>query len=281
MIILRKIFPFFFPLFFCALPLALQAQLQLVTNTEPQRIFFGENETISVIFQNLSGPDFEDEVRARIFQASSATVVQLGEILWKRLQVLPGQTILESAQLDFPAVKAETMFLVQWLGNSNDILGTTTVLVYPTNLLEELQPLAGGKAIGVFDPQNELKPLLRSLRIDFEDLGNLELENFSGRLAIIGPFQSNTQIDADLAKEIELLAKKGTAVVWIQPPGKNGRLKPSYYAVPEKQVAVMIVQPDLVSDLPGKPQSQLNLIYFCKLALNPQPPTLPDLASQP
>jgi hypothetical protein len=48
------------------------------------------------------------------------------------LRVLPQQTVLESAQLEFPAVKTETKFLVQWIGR-NDVIGKMEVLVYPTN----------------------------------------------------------------------------------------------------------------------------------------------------
>ena len=43
----------------------------------------------------------------------------VGEAAWKRLQVLPRQTVLESAQLNFPPVNAETLFLIQWIASSN------------------------------------------------------------------------------------------------------------------------------------------------------------------
>ena len=82
-----------------------------------------------------------------------------------------------------------------------------------------------------------------------------------------------------LAGRIETIAKKNVAVVWIQPPpAKPDKLMPSFYSVWKNQTPVVVVQPDLVSDLPDNPQSQLNLIYFCKLALNPQPLVLPDLS---
>lgn len=261
----------------CCWPALALAHVQLLPDKEPQQVFAGQARKISVVWQNAGIQPIDAEIRMRIFQTTSATAVQLGESSWKELHVLPGQTILESAQVNFPAVKAKTKFLIQWLENSNQLLGVTTVLVYPTNLLMELRPLAGDKAVGIFDPQNELKPLLRNLKIDFEDMGNLKLENFSGRLAIVGPFRSKNQIHAHLAKEIKSLAKKGVAVVWIQPPVKDREIKPSFYCVPEKRTGVVIVQPDLVSDLAENPQSQLNLIYFCKLALNPRPLVLPDL----
>jgi hypothetical protein len=261
--------------------IACVAQLEIVSNAEPQRGFFGHARKITLTFHNSGNQIFSGEIHAKNFQTSSATAVLLNEFVWKKLQMLPQQTILESAQLDFPVVKAETKFVVQWLENSN-VLGTTEVLVYPTNLLNELQPLVDEKALGIFDPQNQLKPLLKNLQIEFEDLENSGLTNFSGKLAIIGPFRSRSQEFDDLSEQIKALAKKNVAVVWILPDktthedARPAKLLPSFYSVPEKQTAVVIVQPDLVSDLAENPQSQLNLIYFCKLALNPHPPVLPD-----
>jgi hypothetical protein len=259
-----------------------RAQPKLISDAAPQCVFSGQSRNIAVVWRNPSDAIVGAEISARILQTSSATVVHVGEVPRKKLQVLPQQTVLESAQLDFPAVKAETKFLIQWLENSNQVIGKTEVLVYPTNLLAELKPLAGDEPLGVFDPQNQLKPLLRNLKLDFTDLENSDLENFSGSLAIIGPFQSKAQMREGLARQIKALAKKGTAIVWLQPPSKKrDKLLPSFYSVPENTNAVVVVQPELVSNLPDNPQSQLNLIYFSRLALHPQPPALPDFSPQP
>jgi hypothetical protein len=51
--------------------------------------------------------------------------------------------------------------------------------------------------------------------------------------------------------------------------------------VPTGTNAVVVAQAELVSRLPENPQTQLNLIYLCKLALQPQPPVLPDSNPQP
>ena len=269
-------------LIFGALPLALHAELETV-GQETQNVFSGGNKKIPDIFQNPTDKNFEAKIRARIFQATSATAVLLKEFDWKKLEVLPRQTVFESARLDVPAVRAETKFVVQWLDNSN-VLGATEVWVYPTNLLWELRLLAGNQPIGVFDPQNELKPLLKNLRIDFDDLGEIGVANFTGKLAIIGAFPSKSQMPDDLPKQIKLLAKKNTAVVWILPEktaredARPTKLLPSFYSVPEKQIAVVVVQPDFISDLSKNPRSQLNLIYFCKLALNLQSPAGPDFS---
>ncbi len=273
-----------FALVFFTLPFVLHAQLQLVTNAGPQCVFLGEPPKVSVAFHNPGDQSFGGEIFAQIFQTSSTTAVLLSENPWKYLQVPAGETVSESAALDFPAVKVETKFLIQWLDNSNSIIGKTEVLVYPTNLLDELKLLVdeGAKNLGVLDPKSQLKPALKSSGVKFVDLAETDLDDFSGKLAIVGPCGPDNPEWNGLTDRISKLAQKGTPVVWIQsPPRKRAGIWPSFWVVPKNQAVVVVVQPELVADLPDNPQSQLNLIYFCKLALNPPPPVLPDLSPQP
>jgi hypothetical protein len=261
-----------------------RAQLELVTNVEPPCVFFGEAKNISATFHNPGAQEFKGGIRTRIFQASSATAVLLGERPWKILRVLPRQTVFESAPLDFPPVKARTKFIVQWLENANRVMGQKEVMVYPTNLLDGLKLLVeeSRKNLGVLDPKNQLKPALKRAAIPFADLAETELDAFAGKLALVASSGSDDPDWRGLMDRIGKLAQKGTPVVWIQaPPQKRDKLWPSFYAVPQNRAAVVVVQPGLVADLPDNPPSQLALIYFCRLALSPQPLTLPDLSAQP
>lgn len=263
--------------------------LQFLSAEEPQSVFGGSSQKISVILYNANQKDFNCPIRARIFQATSATAVSVALVPWKKIQVLPRQTILESALLDFPIVKAETPFLVQWLDDADHVLGATSVLVYPTNLLRSLQPFLCQTNFGVFDPDSQLKPLLKAQGISFQDLGEINLDKFSGRLAIIGPFDSAAQIPKGLPGRVQTIAGKNVAVVWIQPPQpvspavpadwERKKIQPSFYSVQKSRTAVVVVQSDMVSHPQDDPRSQIALIYFCHLALNPQPITLPDLSS--
>jgi hypothetical protein len=260
------------------------AQLQLVPDTASQCVFAGEARKINLVWRNVGDKAMDAEMRTRLYQTSSATTVLLNELPWKRLQVLAGQTVVESAVLNFPVVKAETRFLVQWLEGTNKVAGTTEVFVYPTNLLEQLKPLAGESetGLGVLDPTNQLKPLLNALAVKFVNLEETELDGFSGKLAIAGPCNPDDSEWTGLSARIGRLAKKGVAVVWIQSqPKKRDKLWPSFYSVPESRASIVVVQPALVANLSVNPLSQLNLIYFCQLALHPQPPALPDLSPQP
>lgn len=273
------------PLLACCWCGVAQGQLQILPDKDLPGVFAGNARKISVLFHNAGSETVETQLSTQLYQATSATAVPAGKpVDWKKLQVLPGQTVLESVVLDFPAVKVETKFIVQWQEDTHHVLGATEVRVYPADLLAKLKTLAGDGGPAVFDPQNELKPLLKKLNVDFEDLENSSIEHFSGRLAIIGPFQSAAQMRGGLATQIKELARKNAVVVWLQPPPEkkaNPILMPSFYSVMENTNAVVVVQPDLVAGLAENPQAQLNLVYFCRLALNPHLPALPGLSTQP
>jgi hypothetical protein len=259
------------------------AQLQLVPDVEPKRVFAGEARRITMVWRNDGDQPFVGEIRARILQTSSATVVPVGEAPWKTLQVLPRQTVLESALLGFPAVRGEAKFLVQWLDETNHVMGKTEVLLYSTNLLAELKSMAGEEqAIGVFDPDNVLKPLLESAKVEFADLADTGVGDFHGKLAIIGPFSSRRQMPGDMAARIGKLARNSVAVVWIQPPSSpHDQLKPSFYTVTSGTNAVVIVQADFVANLAEQPQSQLRLLQLARRGAHPEPPGLPESTNQP
>jgi len=199
---------------FCGISYA-RAQLRLEPAAEAPCLFGGRRQTVSAVWSNAGTSLHKSLIRTRMTQLSSATAMPIAEATWKTLQVLPAQTVLETAEIDFPAVRGETRFLIQWLEGSTKVVGATEVRVYPTNMLAELNPLLGGGVLGIFDPQNELKPLLTSAKVAFVDLENSVLEDFRGQLAIIGPFESGVAASPPPA-QVKTLSEKGVAVVWIQ-----------------------------------------------------------------
>jgi hypothetical protein len=262
------------------------AQLELLPLRLPHQVFAGPAVPVETTWRNPGREPFDAVVRVKLFQASSATAVPVAEFPWKRLQVLPGQTVLESATLQLPAVRAETLFLLKWVAGSNTVLGTSELLAYPTNLLAQLGPLAGGSPLGVFDPQDNLKPLLKAAAVPFTDLQDARAEGFEGSLVVAGPFQNTRELRNGLAAQLKAMAAKGAALLWIQPPPEPAAspgepLKPTFYTVPEGKGSVMVVQAALVDNPARNPQSQLNLLQLARLALHPEPPRLPAFAAVP
>ena len=265
-----------------AAPAHAVAQPELLPDREVRRVFGGGARTLPVSWRNSGDRLASLALSTHLYQASSATAAPLSETPWKELTILPGQTVVESATLDFPAVRGETRFVVQWLQGGSNILGTTEVWVYPTNLLQELGALAGAEPVGLYDPLNQLKPLLKAMGVNCSDLEEQGTERFVGKLAIVGPFESKAQIRQWLPESIRVLARKGAGVVWLLPPLEpRGMLKPSFYTLSEGKGAVVVVQAGVIVDLAEEPQAQLNLVQLCRLALKPETNQLPLFAAQP
>jgi len=222
------------------------------------------------------------DIRSRLYQASSSLAAPWSERPWKQLTILPNQTVLESADLSFPSITSETRFLVQWLAENNRVLGTTEVLVYPTNLLKELKPLIRDEPLGAFDPQNVLKPLLTNVGVEFLDLQDVEPTTFVGNLAIFGPFPTNSPSLQHLLTEAKSLACKGVAVIWFQAaPDRTDELRPSFFIAHEGKGSILIAQEYLVSDLANNPKSQLNLVRLARFAVCPGHDRVTDFALNP
>jgi len=245
------------------------AAWEVVSESSPPTVFGGDDRSISVTFKNGGDKPLPMEAGWRFFQTTSATAVLLRQAPWKTLQAQPGQAIIESLVLDFPAVRAETPFLIQWLESTNHVIGTTEVWAYPTNLLAELQTLAPREdLLGIFDPNSKIKPLLAALNIPFSDLEWAGIARFRGRLAVIGPFDSKAQMPGDLEHRILTAAGKGVGVVWLLPPRHwREKLQPSFQVVPTNARPVIKVQDYLVAGLATNPTAQLNLLHFARLAL--------------
>jgi hypothetical protein len=260
-----------------AAPFATGAELAVVADAQAQAVFAGVARQIEAAFRNSGNEPAKADLHMRLYQTTTATAVLVREAAWKPLQVLPGQTVLETATLDFPAVRAETRFLVQWLDGTNTVLGKTEVRVFPTNLLARLQTLAGETQLGLFDPADQLKPLLRLLAVPFQDLAENGTDKFAGKLALFGPFVSKAQMRASLVSDIRALAKRGVAVVWLQPPpAPRDPLRPSLQLVREEGGAIVVAQHSLVERPSENPEAQLNLLQLAELALHPVAFDLPE-----
>ena len=259
------------------------SQLQVVPDESLQAVFAGAPQKIKVILRNPGEKTAQADLRTRLFQVSSATLMPVGDAQpWKKLEVLPGQTVIESATLTFPEVKTGTRFQVQWLDDQNKIMGRTDLLVYPQDLLKQLKTLAGEKPLGLLDPGDQLKPLLKQLKVEFEDLEKEGgLDGFKGRLAI-AIFALKEQAHSETREHFFARAKQGLALVWIQPVER----KPSAPVIPSHVTrlgdgAVVIAEPAAIANLKDSTRAQLNLLGFAELALNPDSPLLPNSSQSP
>jgi hypothetical protein len=263
--------PLLLAAFILAAPSSHATPLQVVTRDNNQCVFEGAARPIEVAFHNSDDKMATVEIRTQIYQTATAIAMPLAEPhTWKILEILPGQTILETNLLTFPSVSQGTGFLVQWLDDTNGVLGRKDVMVYPRRLFDALGPLCRNKPPGIFDPQNRIKPLLNEAGLVFEDLEIAGMNNFSGRLAIIDEISLMDGQLARLEPEIRGLASNGAAVVWIKPSVASGpMLEPAVYTVAVGRGTVTVVRPCAISNLAESPLAQLNLVRAVELAMKP------------
>jgi hypothetical protein len=258
----------FHVLLLCASAINVSAQLEVSSGDEPQACFGGERRTIRIFVRNSGAGSEEKTLRTRVYQASSSTIMPLGEAQpWKKLTVLGGQTLLESATVNFPEVRAATRFYVRWLDDGGKSIGQTRVTVYPAKLLKELTVLSGEKPFGIFDPQERITPLLKRLEIEFVDLTEGErLDSFQDRLAIIMPGDTTSAPPGEWHKRVPALTTRGVSVVLIARslPATRASNHPLIFV----NGPVVSMAPEVISDLETNPTAQETLLQCARLALN-------------
>jgi hypothetical protein len=185
-------------------PLVATAEIELVPEVEIPAVFASRPQNLRITLRNVGDTTVTTDIQTQLFQLTSATTVPMGKAQpWKRIQILPRQTVLETLTLEFPTVRSSSRFRVELLG-----IGPTEVIVYPNDLLRRLTVLAGEQPLGVYDPDGQLKPLLKQAAISFADF---ETEPTDSKLAIVW---LNA---ASLPDSIASRVKTGMAVMWIRP----------------------------------------------------------------
>lgn len=249
---------------------ALHARLELVQSASNAFVICGKGRQIEVTFHNPDG-DVETTVQTRIYQATSATLAPIGETkVWKKLRVLAGEKVIETATFDFPEVRTVTEFEIRWLDQNNE-LGRTIVQVCPTNLLGQISVTTSNKPIAVLDPQNELKPLLKNSNVKFRDLElNNNFGETTGELAIVFTKDMADDLARDIAK-----ATKPTTIIWIQHLSMRIPSLPNMYFVQKGLARVAVADATLFADLGHSAVAQINLLRCIRAAQHPETLKLP------
>jgi hypothetical protein len=257
---------------FALLTCSSYARLEIVQPQLEPFVFSGKGRQIEVVVYNESDRDAETEVSTRIYQATSATLAPIGQVLqWKKLRMFAGQKVIERASLDFPDVRAMTVFQIRWLTDGDKEIGRTTVHVVPTNILGQISVLASNQVIGLIDSGSMLKPVLRQSRVKFEEVESLA--DFSGNLALIGPSGEPEGI----ASSLKAQAKHPITVLWIRRPTSPSEAVPNLYFVEIGQARVAVADAQLFADLDKSALAQINLLRCVRVALHPQELKLPGV----
>ncbi len=252
---------------------ALRAELRLEPADERQVVFATRAAKIKVIFRNPSAESHKSTLRYRIFQATSITAMPVGsEQVWKELEVLGGQTVLETVEVTLPAVKVATPFLARWRDDAGHVLGHTTILACPGDQLARFGTDGVGSAIGVFDRRGKLFPVLSRAGLPCERLETLEqLSNFSGRLTIVVMDAEDEMLQRELREKLARLAAAGRVLLSLRPP--SAREDPGDRTVGVVRLGTGVLVTAGLDDIRGLETSaaaQLQLVRFCEIAFKPE-----------
>jgi hypothetical protein len=253
-----------------ALSSAARGQLEPSGEAELQPVFADVPQEVSVVFRNGTASRQVLSIAIRIFQMSSSTLMPIDKAHpWKEIEILPGQTVLESAVVRLPPVKVATYFQIQWLGDDGQVLSKSRLFAVPKDIARSLSTITSNATTGLLDPENRIKPLFKEQNIDFEDLIDEDgLARFKGRLAILflPPDQGRSK---ELAELIARKSHAGTAII------ATGLEEPSMSGIVVRLIrpgdgGVLLADSALFKNLTTSARSQLNLIRFATLMLNPQ-----------
>ena len=239
------------------------AGLEVVAN-RADAVFANGKRVLSAQFHNPDNQANQANLRFRVYQASSSTLAPLGDTRdLKRLSLDAGQTVLESFEVELPAVRAETVFKVFWLDGERKI-GATIFRAFPPELLKPLATLAGETPVGIIDPEGQFKAVAGSLSVS--ELKEAEdITATDARLILVAPMPPAARPDG-LTTALKRRANSGACVVWIQPPDQREVMIPDAYVVNEGEGRIVIAAAETIERLADSPRAQLNLVRLAELA---------------
>jgi hypothetical protein len=202
---------------------AAQAPIEFPPDGSTSVVFGGKPQTLEVRVRHPSSAGAapvsdrtEFAICFRLFQEASGVAAPLGPArAWKRLSILPGQTLIEKASVEFPAVKHVSNGLVRWETEDGNGLGSTRVRVVPTNLLTELKTLTSGGSMGVVDASTAMTALFEGAGLSVEDLADLPRPQEAQVILVMPGELAETQ-PALLARRVRSWVESGRTVVWFK-----------------------------------------------------------------
>lgn len=255
-----------------ALPAVCARAVEVLPSSRPQQVFAGGLRAVEVRLRNAATAPERVDLRVLLLQLTSATAAQVGGVrAWKSFTILPGQTVVESAAIEFPPVRVSTRFAARWLGVDNRLLGVTEIWAHPDNLLNQLKLLAGGQPVGLFDERGQLRAALVARGIAITELPSAgHWTDFHGRLALVIARPETNQGESPLAPVALARAKEGLAVVWFQTaPTISPPVPPFAERMRVGRGTVLLAPASLLDGLADSPAAQLALVRLAELVLSP------------
>ena len=231
------------------------AELEMLP-TSPVAAFGGGTRTLQVAFRNHTARPAEAEIGREVYQASSATAAPVNKApSWKKLQLLAGQTVLEEIEVELPAVRAATRFLVRFT-QRDAVLGVQEVWVYPSNLLAQLNTASGGEPVILSGVSESLKQGFATAGVTLFDLHSGAFDLQTNRWTWFGP-PGNGPFSG------------GASIQFIRLPAPESFIAPMYEVIFTNRAVKVLAQEAALANLAADPWAQLRLLRMSRLATSP------------
>lgn len=193
-------------------------EVQVICSSSPCVVFAEKPQKIPVTLHN-SGMHSAKEYRVRIFQRAAGIVAPMGSAQpWKRIELLEGQTAIEELSITLPAVREITRFDLLFFDESGQSLGNVNVVGCPMKWLSKIGDFAGGREVGLWDPEARLKPSLDAATVPTHPFESIDdVASFSGPLVICGLFADDNSLLDRAVDRMRELSSRGVAVVILLP----------------------------------------------------------------
>jgi hypothetical protein len=226
-----------------------------------------------VEFQNGTAGRVDEQLRFQLWQVASATAAPLDlPQPSKRLEMLPGQTILEWVPARFPSVRIPSRFLLRWQTGGGQVLGHSEVMVLPRAVLRELNELSGGKPIGLWDPGDRIRPALAEAGVLSLDLSTVEPSPQLCRFGLVAQKDNGDEDNSKLTVRLQRWLKAGVHLVWFKPQERDDETGLVRQEVHPGHGTLVIAQAEGEPTLTENPAGQWRLLALARLALETSSP---------
>jgi hypothetical protein len=253
---------------------AVFGQAALFPNQKLRGVFPGTNQ-FTLLWTNKGAERIDLDLIGKVFQTGGNIAIVLPIEIKTKLQLFPNQTALVPASLVAPDVRGKTKLLIQWQAAS-EVIGNTEVVVFPRDLLHELELLAGETPIAVVTSDETIKNAFKVAKAKFDALEKADAADYKGKLMIVK--DASLSIEA-LRKTLAPVATRGAVVVCIIPSSDDTTpLRPTFFATEYGRSVMVFVQEQFVENFDINPESQSRLVEICKLAIKPDRRGLPMIS---
>ena len=232
--------------------------------THPTQVVFPGLQPIEVRIRNLINQTQQVHLEATLFQLSSSTAMPAGVRTNRQVRLQSNQTIVEQLVLLFPEVRTPTLFQIRWTTATNEQVGKSLVQVIPADSLKSLNKLVGDQSLGVVDPDDRFKPLLKGKGVEFAEVGESEWAEFAGKVILVveGP-----GLSPEFQQSI-LAGHSRVSLLWLR-EGKAPLGLPGLSLVRENQKSMAILDfPGLLTET-NSAAAQYQLVRAVENLLNP------------